>query len=67
MADEVSMADEVNRYRIVHDDGRCDGIAGQVFSSYEAAYSELERYYDDLCCSDDREYYRIEEEADAPA
>jgi uncharacterized protein YbaR (Trm112 family) len=28
-------------------------------------YTVLERYYGDLCCSDDREFYRIEEEVDA--
>lgn len=55
----------MSRYRIVHDDGRRDRITSQVFSNYEAAYSELERYYADVCCSDDREIYRIEEEADA--
>jgi hypothetical protein len=26
----------------------------------DEAYALLERYYADLCCSDDREYYRIE-------
>lgn len=52
----------MTRYRIVRDDGCRDGIAGQVFSSYDAAHAVLERYYGDLCCSDDREYYRIEPE-----
>ena len=46
-------------YRICRDDGFSDGIAGQVFDSYDAAYEVLERYYADICCSDDREYYRI--------
>ena len=45
--------------RICRDDGISDGIAGQVFDSYDAAYEVLERYYADVCCSDDREYYRI--------
>ena len=49
----------MSRYRIVRDDGISDGIAGQVFKSYDAAYAVLERYYGDLCCSDDREFYRI--------
>jgi hypothetical protein len=31
-----------------------------VFDSYDAAYAVVERYYADICCSDDREYYRIE-------
>ena len=52
----------MTRYRIVRDDGLGDDIAGQLFETYDAAYGVLERYYDDLCCSDDREYYRIEEE-----
>lgn len=55
----------MTRYRIVRDDGLHDGIAGQLYTSYNAAYNELERYYGDLCCSDDREFYRIVEEADA--
>ncbi len=47
-------------YQILRDDGVQDGIAaGQVFSSYDEAYAVLERYYADLCCSDDREFYRI--------
>jgi hypothetical protein len=52
----------VSAYRIVRDDGQSDGIAGQCFASYDEAYAVLERYYVDLCCSDEREYYRIEEE-----
>jgi hypothetical protein len=49
----------MSSYRICRDDGISDGIAGQVFDSYDAAYEVLERYYADVCCSDDREYYRI--------
>ncbi len=45
--------------RIERADGQRDGIAGQTFNSYDEAYALLERYYADLCCSDDREYYRI--------
>ena len=44
---------------IRRDDGISDGIAGTVFDSYDAAYAVLERYYAEVCCSDDREYYRI--------
>ena len=51
----------MSRYRIVCDDGICDDIAGQAFESYDAAFGVLERYYGDLCCSDDRETYRIED------
>ncbi len=47
-------------FRITRDDGLSDGIAGCCFASYDEAYAVLERYYADLCCSDDREYYRIE-------
>ena len=50
------------RYRIYRDDGQRDAIAGQTFGSYDEAHAVLERYYGDLCCSDDREYYRIEPE-----
>ena len=52
----------MTRYRISRDDGRHDGIAGRSFASYDEAYTLLERYYSDLCCSDEREYYRILEE-----
>lgn len=48
-------------YQIIRDDGICDDIAGQLFSSYDQAHAVLERYYGDLCCSDDREVYRIVE------
>lgn len=51
---------------IQREDGVNDGIAGQQFDSYDAAHAVLERYYADLCCSDDREYYRIVDLADAP-
>lgn len=50
-------------YRIERDDGQTDAIAGQSFPSYDAAHAVLERYYADLCCSDDRAYYRIVEPA----
>lgn len=54
----------VSPFRIQRDDGVCDGIAGRRFSSYDEAHAVLERYYGDLCCSDEREYYRIEPEQD---
>lgn len=47
-------------FRISRDDGASDQIAGRCFGTYEEAYAVLERYYADLRCSDDREYYRIE-------
>lgn len=52
----------MTRYRIHRDDGRSDAIAGSSFASYDEAYAVLERYYGDLCCSDEREYYSIMEE-----
>ena len=57
----------MTRYTIQRDDGVRDDIAGRVFVSYDEAYTVLERYYGDLCCSDDREFYRIVEEVDAPS
>lgn len=44
---------------IVRDDDQRDTIAGRWYASYDEAYAVLERYYGDLCCSDEREYYRI--------
>jgi hypothetical protein len=52
----------VSSYRISRDDGLSDSIAGRCYATYDEAHAELERYYADLCCSDEREYYRIEEE-----
>ena len=49
-----------DRFVIRRDDGVIDAIAGQAFATYDEAYAVLERYYADLCCSDDREYYRID-------
>jgi hypothetical protein len=48
-------------YQIIREDGICDHSAGQNFSSYDQAHAVLERCYGDLCCSDDREVYRIVE------
>ena len=39
--------------RIIRSDGQQDGLTRQSFSSYDMAYEQLERYYGDLCCSDD--------------
>lgn len=54
-----------NRYVIRRDDGVQDAIAGRRFERYDDAYAVLERYYADLCCSDEREFYRIEPLQDA--
>lgn len=55
-------------FRIVLDPDQAtagDPLAGRRFSSYDAAYDELERYCGDLCCSDERLFYRIVEEQSA--
>jgi hypothetical protein len=43
----------------VRDDGAGDAFTRQRFASYDEAYDVLERYYGDLCCSDERIFYRI--------
>ena len=48
-------------FRIRRDDGIDDSITNQTFASYDEAHAVLERYYADLCCSDDRQYYQIGE------
>jgi hypothetical protein len=40
-------------HRIIRSDGQKDSLTRQSFSSYDMAYEQLERYYGDLCCSDD--------------
>ncbi len=57
------MTEPMTRYRILRDDGVSDAITRRLYASYNEAHMELERYYADLCCSDDRDYYRIEEDA----
>ena len=57
----------VTKYRIVRDDGNSDAIAGQSFASYDEAHVVLERYYGDLCCSDERECYHIVSELNSTA
>ena len=51
---EASQSSHTGRsHRIVRSDGQNDQLTKQVFSSYDAAYDELDRYYGALCCSDD--------------
>ena len=45
----------------MRDDGVEDAITRRRFASYDEAYDELERFYADLCCSDDRIEYAIQE------
>ena len=40
-------------HSIFRSDGQSDFLTRQSYSSYEMAYEQLERYYGDLCCSDD--------------
>ena len=49
----------VTLYRIVRDDLQEDAITKLQFSCYDSAYDELERFYGDLCCSDERIEYSI--------
>ena len=45
----------------MRDDGVEDAITRLRFASYDEAYDELERYYEGVCCSDDRTEYQIQE------
>ncbi len=54
--------DVSHSFAIVRDDGLGDDLAGRRFASYDDAYDVLERYYGDLCCSDERIFYRIIED-----
>lgn len=54
----------MTRYQIQRDDGILDAITSRLYTSYDEAHQELEYYYADLCCSDDRHHYRITEETD---
>ena len=44
-----------SHHRITRADGQSDALTKQLFDSYDSAYDELERYYGDLCCSDDEQ------------
>ena len=52
-------------FRIVRDDGLEDSVTRMRFGSYDDAYDELERFYGDLCCSDERVEYSIVSQAGA--
>ena len=51
---EAALTGEAHTVRIVRDDGVEDELTRLHFSSYDEAYDELERFYGDLCCSDER-------------
>ena len=50
---------DIPLYRIVRDDLQEDSITKLKFTRYDDAYDELERFYRDLCCSDERVEYSI--------
>ncbi len=52
-------SDRIQLVRVVRDDGLEDSLTRRVYSTYDEAYDELERFYADLCCSDDRVEYSI--------
>ena len=45
--------------RVVRDDGVEDALTRRRFEHYNEAYDELERFYADVCCSDERVEYSI--------
>ena len=53
------MSGQAAPVRILRDDGVEDALTSRVFSSYDEAYDVLERFYADLCCSDERIEYSI--------
>ena len=50
---------DISLYRIVRDDLQEDSITQLNFTRYDDAYDELESFYLDLCCSDERVEYSI--------
>lgn len=54
-----SLDTKSSSYRIVRDDLQEDSITKLRFANYDDAYDELERFYGDLCCSDERVEYSI--------
>ena len=67
MAEADQERDRPPVHRIIRRDGQEDGLTRQSFSSYDMAYEQLERYYCDLCCSDDDriEYFIVEPDSDS--
>jgi len=51
--------DRIKVVRVVRDDGRQDALTRRRFGDYNEAYDELERFYADVCCSDERIEYSI--------
>ena len=57
--EDLGMGGQAAPVRILRDDGVEDAMTSRVFSSYDEAYDVLERFYADLCCSDERIEYSI--------
>ncbi len=55
----VLQSDRIQAVLVVRDDGVDDEITRRRYSTYDEAYDELERFYADLCCSDERIEYSI--------
>jgi len=58
------MPNPTHSIRIVRDDGQQDAITRRLYSHYDEAYDVLERFYADLCCSDERIEYSIVDDAE---
>ena len=56
---DAVMPAPIQSIRIVRDDGQQDAITRRRYSHYDEAYDVLERFYADLCCSDERIEYSI--------
>ena len=59
LSSAVVKSDQNQLARVIRDDGVEDELTRRCFSTYDEAYDELERFYGDLCCSDDRVEYSI--------
>lgn len=60
---DAVMPNPIQSIRIVRDDGQQDAITRRRYSHYDEAYDVLERFYADLCCSDERIEYSIVDDA----
>ena len=64
LSSAVAKSDQNQLVRVVRDDGVQDNLTSRCYSTYDEAYDELERFYGDLCCSDDRIEYSIKVSAE---
>ena len=51
--------DQLQVVKVVRDDGVEDALTRRCYATYDEAYDELERFYADVCCSDERVEYSI--------